>query len=334
MTWELVRSVRGEEGAVVVQVADAKNLRRALLLTLQLAQLEVPTVLVLNMHDEAEARGIKLDLAGSRRRSASRCAPPWRPAASASRASPRRSLGRARPAKPPADARGRGRPGARAPLRAPRRRPDHPPAFLSRYHEALLGHAGRDHEALRDRRRLRGQGLLAPARARGRPPGLGLADPAGVLYGALRVRGRLRGRHARRPDGEGALPRLPEPVGDRRSSPTCPWAFVRDLFVGRVRPLTMGLSYGLAIVLPIVATFFTCLRPARGLGLPAAARGDERPRVPADGAERQGRAADGARPRLRHHGDAHDADPGDAQGAAARDAAAGARRARARRSSA
>src|SRR5262245_59881471 len=61
---ELVRSVRGDDGAVVVQVADAKNLRRALLLTAQLAQLEVKTVLVLNMHDETEARGIKLDLAG------------------------------------------------------------------------------------------------------------------------------------------------------------------------------------------------------------------------------------------------------------------------------
>ena len=64
VTWDLVRSVRGEAGSVVVQVADAKNLRRALLLTLQLGQLEVPTVLVLNMHDEAEARGIRLDLRG------------------------------------------------------------------------------------------------------------------------------------------------------------------------------------------------------------------------------------------------------------------------------
>ena len=64
VSWELVRSVRGDECAVVVQVADAKNLRRALLLTAQLAQLEVRTVLVLNMHDEAEARGIRLDLEG------------------------------------------------------------------------------------------------------------------------------------------------------------------------------------------------------------------------------------------------------------------------------
>ncbi|MFI4945948.1 MAG: FeoB small GTPase domain-containing protein, partial [Burkholderiales bacterium] len=30
VSWELVRSVRGDECAVVVQVADAKNLRRAL----------------------------------------------------------------------------------------------------------------------------------------------------------------------------------------------------------------------------------------------------------------------------------------------------------------
>ena len=64
VTWALVRSVRGDDDSVVVQVADAKNLRRALLLTLQLAQLEVRTVLVLNMHDEAEARGIRLDTAG------------------------------------------------------------------------------------------------------------------------------------------------------------------------------------------------------------------------------------------------------------------------------
>ncbi len=36
-----------------------------------------------------------------------------------------------------------------------------------------------------------------------------------------------------------------------------PWAFARDLFVGEYGLLTMGLSYGLAIVLPIVVTFFT-----------------------------------------------------------------------------
>ena len=48
--------------ATVVQVADAKNLRRALLLTLQLSELKRPTVLVLNMFDELEARGGKIDI--------------------------------------------------------------------------------------------------------------------------------------------------------------------------------------------------------------------------------------------------------------------------------
>jgi len=46
---------------VVVQVADAKNLRRALLITSQLADMQVPLVLVLNMMDEAAARQIDVD---------------------------------------------------------------------------------------------------------------------------------------------------------------------------------------------------------------------------------------------------------------------------------
>ena len=46
---------------VVVQVADTKNLRRGLLITLQLAEMEVPFVLDLNMDDEARSRGIIID---------------------------------------------------------------------------------------------------------------------------------------------------------------------------------------------------------------------------------------------------------------------------------
>ena len=49
------------EKATIVQVADAKNLRRALLLTLQLAELGRPTILVLNMFDELEERGGHVD---------------------------------------------------------------------------------------------------------------------------------------------------------------------------------------------------------------------------------------------------------------------------------
>jgi ferrous iron transport protein B len=49
---------------LIVQVADARNLRRALLLTSQIADFDLPTVLVLNMVDEARARGIDVDVDG------------------------------------------------------------------------------------------------------------------------------------------------------------------------------------------------------------------------------------------------------------------------------
>jgi len=55
------RIVEEHPEAVVVQVADAKNLRRALLITLQLADLGRPMVLVLNMQDELAARGVAID---------------------------------------------------------------------------------------------------------------------------------------------------------------------------------------------------------------------------------------------------------------------------------
>lgn len=50
-----------EEPKVVVQVADSKNLRRSLSLTLQLSEMEVPFVLDLNMVDEARGSGIYVD---------------------------------------------------------------------------------------------------------------------------------------------------------------------------------------------------------------------------------------------------------------------------------
>ena len=45
----------------LLQVGDAKNLRRTLLLTVQLAEMGHPLVLALNMMDEADARGVQVD---------------------------------------------------------------------------------------------------------------------------------------------------------------------------------------------------------------------------------------------------------------------------------
>jgi ferrous iron transport protein B len=45
----------------VLQVGDAKNLRRTLALTVQLAEMGVPLILALNMMDEAQSQGVKLN---------------------------------------------------------------------------------------------------------------------------------------------------------------------------------------------------------------------------------------------------------------------------------
>lgn len=50
-----------DRAGVVIQVADAKNLRRGLLITLQLAEMGVPFILDLNMEDEARGSGIAVD---------------------------------------------------------------------------------------------------------------------------------------------------------------------------------------------------------------------------------------------------------------------------------
>jgi ferrous iron transport protein B len=62
---QITKQLLSSGGAeLVVQVADARNLRRALMLTSQLADTALPMILVLNMVDEAHARGITIDADG------------------------------------------------------------------------------------------------------------------------------------------------------------------------------------------------------------------------------------------------------------------------------
>jgi ferrous iron transport protein B len=53
----------GDNPAVVIDVADGSNLKRNLYLTIQLMEMEAPTVLNLNMMDVVERRGQKIDVA-------------------------------------------------------------------------------------------------------------------------------------------------------------------------------------------------------------------------------------------------------------------------------
>jgi len=59
---KVTRDILLEPGKqLVLQVGDARNLRRALLLTVQLAEMRVPMVLCLNMADEAERAGVHIE---------------------------------------------------------------------------------------------------------------------------------------------------------------------------------------------------------------------------------------------------------------------------------
>jgi ferrous iron transport protein B len=49
-------------GTRVIQVADAKNLRRGVMLAMQLSELELPSLFVANMMDESRSRGFSLDI--------------------------------------------------------------------------------------------------------------------------------------------------------------------------------------------------------------------------------------------------------------------------------
>jgi len=254
VTWDLVQKVGRDPGSVVVQVADAKNLRRALLLTLQLGQLEVPSVLVLNMSDEATARGIRIDRKGLEE-----------------------ALGV--PVRTTVATRGHGVKdvtGALPDARHPRNHHPLPddvagpaldvlirgetpesadPTVLARYHEALLVHAA----TLADRFSTAAEPPgMAFSRRLGRlavHPLWGWPILAAVLYTCYQIVGVF---------GAGTLVDLLEtrffgevvsPLAVSLFAPV-PWQGVRDLFVGEYGLITMGLSYGLAIVLPIVATFF------------------------------------------------------------------------------
>ncbi len=56
-----MRALLNEPVRAFIQVGDSKNLRRTLNFTSVLAELGVPMILSLNMHDEAQARGVMID---------------------------------------------------------------------------------------------------------------------------------------------------------------------------------------------------------------------------------------------------------------------------------
>jgi ferrous iron transport protein B len=218
------RILAGDDADLIVQVADARNLRRALMLTWQIAEFGKPMILVLNMVDEAHAHGIEIDAAGL---AAELGIPIIETVAVEGRGLTELRTALTRPAAPLV----RAEPGKdhirwahdlAVAFRRQRRR------SVSRFQEWL-------NQAVRE-------------------PVTGLPILAAVLYvtylvvgvfGAQTLVGLLEGR---------LFGQIINPAVVAAASHLPPLA--RDFLAGNYGLITMGLTYAIAIVLPVVTTFF------------------------------------------------------------------------------
>jgi ferrous iron transport protein B len=217
----------GGEADLVVQVADARNVRRALMLTAQIARFGKPTILALNMVDEAWSRGISVDAA---------------------------KLGAELgiPVIEMVAVEGRGLPELRDALT--RAAVPNVPWHLDAHARAAWAHG----LTLRVRR-VSTLSLARVQEALGRAtrhPLTGLPILAAVLYalylfvgvfGAQTLVGLLE---------DDVFGKAINPASIWVSNRFIPIPFVRDFLVGEYGLITMGLTYAIAIVLPVVATFF------------------------------------------------------------------------------
>jgi ferrous iron transport protein B len=217
--------IQGGGAELIVQVADARNLRRALLLTSQLADFGLPMILVLNMIDEAHARGIDLDAEGL---SAELGIPVIEAVAPEGRGMAELRDALATPARARA-ARDAGIPHLQWADDAARQFRTVGPFSLGRFQE-WLGRAVRQ-------------------------PLTGLPILLLVLYltylfvgvlGAQTLVGLLEG---------GLFGTYLNPWATTAAS-HIPFPLARDFLVGEYGLITMGMTYAIAIVLPVVTTFF------------------------------------------------------------------------------
>lgn len=217
------RILASDQADLIVQIADARNLRRALMLTWQLARLAKPTVLVLNLVDEARARGVDVN-------------------AEALAA----ELGI--PVVETVAVEGRGLDVLRGSLASAAI------PIIPRHSTHVAWAHDLTERVRRVRRHSAGRFQEALARAV-RQPLTGIPILALVLYVTYLFVGVF--------GAQVLVKLLEEQVFGGWINPAAvalaaylPWAPLRDFFVGDYGLITMGVTYALAIVLPVVSTFF------------------------------------------------------------------------------
>jgi len=215
------------EADLIVQVADARNIRRALMLSAEIAAYKRPVLLALNMIDEALARGIAVNAAELSRQLG---VPVIEMVATEGR-----GLQALRDALPDA-----------APLRIPRARD-------------AAARAAWAHEMTARVRTVSTLSLAymqeALSRAT-RSPITGIPILAVVLYAMYLFVGVFGAQTLVGMMENDVFGRAVNPAATWLVDRALPFQFAHDFFVGEYGLITMGLTYAVAIVLPVVTTFF------------------------------------------------------------------------------
>jgi ferrous iron transport protein B len=223
---KVTRDLLCDGGAeLIVQIADARNLRRALMLTSHLADFRLPMILVLNMMDEARARGVDVDAAGLTEELGipviEAVAPEGRGMAELREALPQAARARAA-------------------------------------HETGLSHIDWADQATR---RFRSMGAMTLGRVQEwlgravRQPLTGIPILLAVLYITYLAVGVFGAQTLVNILEKGLFGTYINPWAERAAA-YIPFAFARDFLVGNYGLITMGMTYAIAIVLPVVTTFF------------------------------------------------------------------------------
>jgi len=212
---------------LVIQVADARNIRRSLMLTSQIAEVGRPMLLVLNMVDEAHAHGVEIDVAGLQ---AEIGVPVLETVATEGR-----GLREVR------EAIAHGMVPEALNRRGPRDHVRWAHDMVTRFRRV------RPHSARRWQERL--------SRAV-REPLTGLPILGLVLYVMYLAVGVFGAQTLVGLIEKGLFAGYINPAAIALADRFIPWEFVRALFVGEYGLITMGMTYAIAIVLPVVATFF------------------------------------------------------------------------------